>query len=54
MQSMITKIRSIPKVIHAYVIDLDHNKKIRALLEDIEFHEMNVIDEINKSLRIYK
>ena len=54
LQSMITKIKNIPKVFHAYVIDLDHNRKIGALLEDVEFHEMNVIDEINKSLRIYK
>ncbi len=49
--SMLTKIKNIPNIFHAYVIDLDINKKMDAILEDIEFHEMDIIDEINKSLR---
>ena len=50
-QSILTKINSIQNVFHAYIVDLEHNKKIDVILEDIEFHEMDVIDEINKSLR---
>lgn len=49
-QSIMTKINSIQNVF-AYNVDLDHNKKIDVILEDIEFHEMDIIDEINKSLR---
>jgi hypothetical protein len=49
--SMLTKIKNIPNIFHAYVIDLDINKKMDVILEDIEFHEMDIIDEINKSLR---
>ena len=49
--SMLTKIKNIPNIFHAYVIDLDINKKMDVILEDIEFHEMDIIDEINKSPR---
>ncbi|MBR4155805.1 MAG: IPExxxVDY family protein [Bacteroidales bacterium] len=50
-QSILTNINSIQNVFHAYVVDLEYNKKIDVILEDIEFHEMDIIDEINKSLR---
>lgn len=50
-QSIMTKIKGIPGVFYAYIIDLDINRKMEAILEDIEFHEMDVIDEINKNLR---
>ncbi len=50
-QSILTKINSIQNVFHAYNVNLEHNKKIDVILEDIEFHEMDIIDEINKSLR---
>ncbi len=50
-QSILTKINSIQNVFHAYIVDLEHNKKIGVILEDIEFHEMDIIDEINKSPR---
>lgn len=46
-QSILNKIKSIPKVAHAYVVDLCKNSKIDTILEDIELHEMNIFDEIN-------
>ncbi len=45
--SLLQKIKSIPKVVHAYVVDLGKNKKIDTILEDIELHEMNIFDEMN-------
>lgn len=50
-QQILNKIKNIPKVNHAYLIDLEHNNKIDTILEDVEFHEMNILDEINKGLR---
>lgn len=47
-QQYLNKIKSILKVNHAYVIDLELNNKIDIILEDIEFHEMRIMDEINK------
>lgn len=46
-QILISKIKSIPQVYHAYNIDLDINKKIDVILEDIEFHEMEIANEEN-------
>lgn len=51
-QSILTKINDISQIFYAYSVDLTHDKKIDAILEDIEFHEMEIIDEINKRLRI--
>lgn len=39
---MINKIKSIPKVNHAYIVDIDANNKIGAMLEDIELHEFSI------------
>lgn len=50
-QSMLNKIKSIPKVLHAYVVDLGKNSKIDTILEDIELHEMDIVDEMNKKLK---
>lgn len=47
-QTFLTKIKAIPKVIHAYTIDLAKNSKIDAILEDIELHEMDIVDEMNR------
>ena len=46
-QVVLTKIKSISQVYHAYNIDLDVNKKIDIILEDIEFHEMDIASEQN-------
>ena len=46
-QLLISKIKSILQVYHAYNIDLDVNKKIDTILEDIEFHEMEIANEEN-------
>lgn len=46
-QLLITKIKSVPQVYHAYNISLDYNKKIDVILEDIEFHEMEIANEQN-------
>ncbi len=43
-QSILNKIKSIPKVVHAYVVDLGKNSKIDTILEDIELHEMSIFD----------
>ena len=47
LQLFLTKIKSISQVYHAYNIDLDVNKKIDVILEDIEFHEMEIANEQN-------
>lgn len=47
-QSVLTKIKSISKVIYAYAVDLGKNAKIDTILEDIELHEMDIVDELNK------
>ena len=47
-QAFLTKIKSIPRVIYAYVVDLGKNSKIDAILEDIELHEMDIVDEMNR------
>ena len=47
-QDILTKIKSIPKVIYAYAVDLGKNAKIDTILEDIELHEMDIVDEMNR------
>lgn len=44
-QNIITKIKSIPQIQYAYAVDLEYNNKIDIILENIEFHEMSIIDE---------
>jgi len=39
-QKLISKIKQIPDVVLAYNVDIEQNKKIDALLEDIEMHEI--------------
>ena len=52
-QSILTKIKSIPKVIYAYAVDLGKNSKIDTILEDIEMHEMEICNEINKKTSLF-
>lgn len=47
-QSLLTNIKAIPKVVYAYTVDLTKNSKIDTILEDIEMHEMEICNEINK------
>ena len=47
-QSLLTTIKSIPRVAYAYSVDLGKNSKIDTILEDIEMHEMEIGNEINK------
>ena len=44
LDSLVTKLKSIEGVAHAYRVDLDMNTKIDALLEDIEMHEIDIIN----------
>lgn len=46
-QLLLSKMKTIPQVFHAYNIDLSNNKKIDVILEDIEFHEMDIANEQN-------
>ena len=50
-QTLLAKIKSIPNIIYTYVVDLEKNSKIDTILEDIELHEMNIFDELNKRFR---
>lgn len=50
-QQFISKIRTISNVNHAYEINLEYNNKIDTILEDIEFHEMDIVDDQNKNSR---
>ena len=47
-QALLSKIKSIPNVLYAYSVDLAKNAKIDTILEDIEMHEMDIVDEMNK------
>ena len=53
MSDILTKIKSIPKVIYAYAVDLGKNSKIDTILEDIEMHEMEICNEINKKTSLF-
>lgn len=48
LNQIVSKINLIPKVIHAYLVDLDCNNRINTILEDIELHEINILDDINR------
>lgn len=39
-------IKNIPNIFHAYLVDTSTNKKIYHFLEDIENHEINIIDTL--------
>lgn len=43
-QQYLTKIKSISKVQHAYVIDLEYNTKIDTILAEVESHETDIIN----------
>ena len=51
-QSILTKIKTIPKVVYAYSIDLGKNSKIDTILEDIEMHEMSISEELNRKVKL--
>ncbi|MCQ2308009.1 MAG: IPExxxVDY family protein [Bacteroidales bacterium] len=42
LQNIIAKIKAIPNVVFLYLIDLEKNKSIDAILEDIEMHEISL------------
>ena len=44
---ILNKIKSMPNVFHAYLIDTSANKKIHHFLEDIENHEIDVMDSLS-------
>lgn len=46
LQQVFTKIKSIPRVQHAYMIDLDYNNKIDSILADVEDHETDIINRL--------
>ena len=52
-QSLLTKIKSIPKMIFAYSVDLGKNSKIDTILEDIEMHEMEISNDMNKKTSLH-
>ena len=45
---LLNKIKSIPAVFHAYLVDTGTNKKIYNFLEDVENHEIDVLDRMKK------
>lgn len=48
LQRILTNIKNISKVFHAYIIDTNCNNKIDIILEDIEFHEIELANEESK------
>lgn len=46
LQQVFTKIKSIPRVQHAYIINLDYNTKIDSILADVEDHETDIINKL--------
>lgn len=44
---ILNKIKSIPEVFHAYLVDTSTNKKIYHFLEDIENHEIDILDTLS-------
>lgn len=48
LQQYLSKIKSISKVQYAYIIDLDYNTKIDAVLAEIESHETDIINNMSK------
>lgn len=45
LQATISKIRNIPGVIFSYLVDLQQNKKLDIILEEIELHEINLANK---------
>lgn len=45
MLAVLDKIKKIEGVAHAYLIDLETNSKIDTILEDIEMHEIDIINQ---------
>lgn len=45
---MLEKINNIPKIYHAYIVDIDNNAKIDIMLEDIELHEFDIYRDKSK------
>lgn len=48
LQQYFSKIKSIPKVQHAYIIDLDFNTKIDSILAEVESHETDIINNMSR------
>ena len=48
LAKLLDKIKHIESVQLAYLIDLDMNSKIDALLEDIEMHEIDIVSNMKK------
>ena len=43
---ILNKIKDIPNIFHAYLVDTATNKKIYHFLEDIENHEIDILDTL--------
>ena len=48
LQALLTNIKHIEGVAHAYLVDLETNNKIDTLLEDIEMHEIDIVSSMKK------
>lgn len=48
LQHILAVIKNISKVFHAYIVDTSCNNKIDIILEDIEFHEIELANEESK------
>ncbi len=48
LANVLDKIKHIDGVQYAYIIDLDLNPKIDAILEDIEMHEIDIVTSMKK------
>lgn len=48
LSDLLGSLNLIPNVTHAYIINIDANKKIDTILENIEFHELNIVNNLNK------
>lgn len=48
LQTLLTNIKHIEGVVHAYLVDLETNNKIDTLLEDIEMHEIDIVSSMKK------
>lgn len=48
LQQYFSKIKSISKVQHAYIIDLDYNTKIDSILAEVESHETDIINNMSR------
>lgn len=46
LQQLLTMIKSVPRIQHAYIIDLEYNTKIDSILADVEDHETDIINKL--------